>query len=283
VRGREGSPGHPGAAAGREAGTLQLIDSHCHLDDRRFADDLAAVLRRAAAAGVEAVVSVGTDPESWDRTLAVSESPAGGGDGGVSRPAIRAALGLHPQEASRAGPALWRRLEALLPRAVAVGEIGLDFYRERSPRAAQQEAFAVQLAMARRYGLPVILHVREAGDEALAALASAGIDRGVWHCFSGDWDLARRALDLGLHLGFGGLVTFEKGTDGVRDAARRCPRDRLLLETDAPYLAPHPFRGRRNEPALVSVTARRVAELRGEDAEVVAEAAAANARRLFGL
>lgn len=255
---------------------MRLVDSHCHLDDPRFAPDLEQVLQRAAEAGVEAAVTVGTHPASWERALALAEASRSG-------PSLYVALGLHPHEAGQAGPEVWRRLEGRLPQAVAVGEIGLDFHYHHAPPEVQEEAFEAQLDLARRFGRPVILHVRDAAQQVLAILRHSGIDRGVWHCFSGDWEVAKEALALGLHLGFGGLVTFQKGVEGLQDAARRCPLDRILLETDAPYLAPHPWRGRRNEPALVAAVASRLASLRGEDPEALAEATAANARRLFGL
>jgi TatD DNase family protein len=247
---------------------MRLVDSHCHLDDARFDADRADVLRRAWAAGLERIVTVGTGPQTWPGALAVARS----------EPRVACALGLHPHEAGRLD-ALPEMLD-LLPQAVALGEIGLDFHYDFAPRPAQRDAFAAQLELAQRLALPIVIHEREAAEEVLALLDREGCPRGVWHCFSGGPDLAAEVLRRGLHLGFGGLATFVKA---VGEAARGCPRDRLLLETDAPYLAPVPYRGRRNEPAFVAATAAHLAALRGEDAGELASAAARNALRLFGL
>lgn len=183
-------------------------------------------------------------------------------------------------------PALWDSLGAHLarPGVVAVGEIGLDYHYDHSPRPAQRQALAAQLALARAAGLPVVLHERESAPDLLDILRAEGLPAsgGVWHAFSGGPDLARAALDLGLHLGFGGMVTFRRGTDEIRASARLCPPERLLLETDAPYLAPVPHRGRRNEPAFLAATAGFLAELRGVAADELAATATDNARRLFG-
>jgi TatD DNase family protein len=252
---------------------LILVDTHCHLDDPRFDPDRDEVIRRAWDAGLVGLVIVGADPDRWSvaRRIAAAE------------PRVRLALGLHPHEASSGDSALWRSLEGVGDELAAVGEIGLDYHYDRSPREVQREVFALQLRLARRLGRPVILHEREAAEDVVAALEEVAPVAGVWHCFSGGPDLAARAVGLGLHLGFGGLVTFRRGTEALQAAAATCPLGRLLLETDAPYLAPHPLRGRRNEPAFVAHTARFVAGLRGAEPDSLAAAATANARGLFGL
>lgn len=200
--------------------------------------------------------------------------------------AVYAAIGIHPHEAAAADDAAFARLEALAarPGVVALGETGLDLHYEHSPRAAQHAAFARHVALARRFDLPLVVHVREAHAEAAALLASdpLGPAGGVIHCFTGNRDDARRYLDLGLHLSIAGIVTF-RNADALRDAVRFVPADRLLVETDAPFLAPAPHRGGRNEPARVRVVAEAVAQARGEPFSAVAAATAANARRLFRL
>ena len=267
------------AADAERAERAGLWDTHCHLADAAFTADLPDVLARAGAAGITEALVVGTEPEGW---------PAVGALARTAPPEVRlhAALGLHPHMASLGDAALWAALEGALrdPAVVALGEIGLDYHYDHSPRDAQRRAFAEQLTLAGRLGLPIILHERESAPDLLAVLRDVGVPPagGVWHSFSGDPDLAAEALALGLHLGFGGLVTFRRGTDAIRAAASTCPPDRLLLETDAPYLAPVPHRGRRNEPAFLPATLALVAELRRTDAAELAAATTGNARRLFG-
>jgi TatD DNase family protein len=239
-----------------------MIDSHCHLTARAFAQDLPAVLARARAAGITRMVTVGTSPADWEAALALA----------AREPDVAVACGVHPHEAAAGG---WEGLRAL--DVVAIGEIGLDYHYDFAPRPRQRDAFAAQLHIAQQRGLPIIIHERDAAADVLDILSREGCPPGVWHCFSGSADLAREVLARGLHLGFGGLATFPKGTEGIRAAARACPADRLLLETDAPYLAPVPHRGRRNEPAFVADTARFLADLRGAPVDGSA------AVRLFGL
>lgn len=195
------------------------------------------------------------------------------------------AYGLHPHEARLASPVLWSDLKDRLrgASAVALGEIGLDYHYDFSPRARQREALERQLTLAAERGLPVILHEREAAADLLSVLRTVGLPPrgGVWHCFSGDAALAHQALDVGLHLGFGGLMTFGRGTEAVRQAAVACPADRLLLETDAPYLAPVPHRGRRNEPSFTSDVLEFLAQLRGQSPEDLAVETTRNAAILF--
>jgi len=255
-----------------------LIDSHCHLDDEQFDADRDAVIERARAAGVGRIIAVGT-----------GKGPPGL-DAGVLLAGkyefMHATAGVHPHDAAKAGPCTFEALAALLrhPKVVAAGEIGLDYHYNFSPRVTQCHVFAEQLKLAREARLPVVIHTREAWEDTLWLIeenwdTSIG---GVFHCFAGGPEEARQVLDLGFHVSFSGIVTFPKA-QAVQEAARVVPRDRILIETDAPYLAPVPHRGKRNEPAYVAVTARKLAELRGESFEEVADATAANAVRLFGL
>jgi len=250
-----------------------LTDSHAHLDDRRFAPDLEEVIGRAREAGVTAILTVASNL----RAARASIDLAG------RFPFIRVAVGIHPHDAAAAPddyPERLRRL-ARLPGVAAIGEIGLDYHYDFSPRPVQREVFRVQLELARELDLPVVIHAREADGDILAALREAGPGRGVMHCFSGDLAMAEACLDLGYHLSFAGNVTFPKSEE-LRRVAARVPLDRLLVETDCPYLAPVPKRGRRNEPAFVVHTARALAELRGMTLEELAAQATANARVLFG-
>ena len=270
-----------------------LVDTHLHLDDQRFEEDREAVLVRAWRAGVRAVVSCGSDLASSTKNLDLAgrfnaPSPAGRPDGDAVLPAARVwvAVGIHPHEAARAGDldAAMRTLEAMAshPAVVAVGEIGLDFHYDFSPRPVQHEVFERQLALARRLGKPVVIHAREAEEAVLAALRRHDGVRGVLHAFTGSVEQARRALDLGWYLGVGGMLTF-RNAENVRAVARWAPLEWLVLETDAPYLAPVPHRGRRNEPAYVALVAQKLAELRGLSVSQVAEATTRAARALFGV
>ena len=259
---------------------MTLWDTHCHLDDERFAPDRAEVGARALAAGVTTVVVVGADPEAWPGVCGL----VAGGAGVANGPALFGACGLHPHEAERATPEVWARLHACLqaPGIVALGEIGLDYHHGDAAPGAQRAVFERQLALAAECGLPVVLHERDAATEVLEVLRGSGLPPrgGVWHCFCGSPAVAAQALDLGLHLGFGGLITFPR-TEGIREAARLCPADRLLLETDAPYLAPVPHRGRRNEPAFLADVLSYIAQLRGAVPADVAQAVSSNAAALF--
>lgn len=252
-----------------------MIDSHAHVGDEGFDADREAVLARAAAAGLTGIVCIGQDAATSERALALRTR----GFPGLS---LAATAGLHPHEAKRFAEER-DRLEALASGGgfAALGETGLDFHYDLSPRASQREAFRWHLAVARKLGKPAVVHVREAHAEAREDLASEG--RGaefVIHCFTGTAEDARRYLDLGGHVSFSGIVTF-RNAEGIRAAARLVPEDRLLVETDAPFLAPEPHRGRRCEPAHVAATLARLALVRGEPAPRVADATASNARRLF--
>ena len=251
-----------------------MIDSHAHLDDEAFDHDREATIERAREAGVSAIVNVGYNATRWRSTLALSAAWA----------EVYAVVGLHPHEAESWSAGTRARLREALaePKVVGLGEIGLDFYRDRAPREAQRAAFRAQLELARELALSVVIHSRAAEDETVATLADASVTRGVLHSFSGSVATARRALDLGLHVSLTGPVSYPKAEE-QRDLARAIPLDRLLLETDCPYLAPQPRRGRRNEPAFLRFTAEAIARARGEPLERIIAATGTNAIRLFGL
>jgi TatD DNase family protein len=257
-----------------------LVDSHCHVAEPEFDPDRAAVLARAAENGVTTLVCVGATGAVEGNAPAVALA---GRHGAVE---IVATVGIHPHNAASGDDAAFATLErfAAAPGVVAIGETGLDFHYDFSPRPAQLAAFARSIALARRVGLPVVVHVREAHVEAADVLRAEGAAEvgGVIHCFTGDAEDAARYLDLGLHISVSGIVTF-KNADALRDAVRRMPADRLLVETDAPYLAPVPHRGRRNEPAWVRVVAETVATVRGQEFAAIALTTTTNARRLFQL
>lgn len=255
-----------------------LIDSHCHLDMQDFADDRAAVLARAAAAGVATMITIGAGGplEANDRALALADA----------HPQVYATVGVHPHEASQVSTAVLDDLarQARHPKVVAIGETGLDYHYDHSPRPRQRDAFAAFVQLARAAGLPVVVHLRDADADAADILRAERVGEvgGVIHCFSGGAASARIFLDLGLHISFSGIVTF-KTAEALREAARLVPADRLLVETDAPFLAPAPYRGRRNEPALVARTAAVLAALRGEPLATVAAGTRRNTERVFRL
>ena len=250
---------------------MTLIDSHCHLE---MLDDAGWAVEQALEAGVETVVSIGIDVASSKLAVGFAERFEG----------VYATVGLHPHDAASLGDALLGELEELAahPRVVAVGECGLDFYRDLSPREAQRRAFSAQIELARRAGLPLVVHVREAGDEAMAQLADEAADLTVvMHCFSLP-QYVDECNARGYYASFAGNVTY-KNAGELRAAAGRVRADRLLVETDAPYLSPVPNRGNSNVPAWVVHTAAVVGEARGWHAARVAEVTTANARRVFGL
>ena len=252
-----------------------LFDSHAHLDDPRFEGDLELVLQRAREVGVEHILTVGAEPDRLEAPVRIAQE----------YPGVWAGVGLHAHEARYYDRAVEARIRELLaePRVVAVGEIGLDYHYMHSPRDVQLAVFRAQLELACELDKPVVVHVREAHEDALAILTEfRGRLTGVIHCFSGDVRQAEAYLDLGLHLGFGGVVTFKRA-DLTRQVAALVPEERLLVETDAPYLAPVPFRGKRCEPAHVTLTALRLAELRSTVPTELARTTTANAMRLFRL
>lgn len=251
-----------------------MIDSHCHLAGEEFVADLADVVARAKGAGVlrAVVILSATDDGEVGRREVVS----------AAWPEVRYACGVHPHEAGKfehAPESAGERLQSLVAGRTdvrLVGEIGLDYHYDFAPRETQQRVFRSQIAVARTLAMPIVIHTREAWDDTVRILREerAGEVGGVFHCFTGDEAQAREALDLGFCLSYSGIVTFPRA-DGIREAARLTPADRLLTETDSPFLAPVPYRGKRNEPAYVAEVTRRLAETRGESVEVTAAGAAA--------
>jgi TatD DNase family protein len=259
------------------ATTAAWTDSHCHLHDESDTDEL---LARAREGGVERLVLVGTDPVSSARAIELARRI---GDGAY------ATVGLHPHEATTGTARIVELLEQTVGGAsasargvvVGVGECGLDYYYEHSPRVEQQVVFAEQIALAKRFGLALVIHTRDAWDDTFEILRREGTpERTVIHCFSGGVEEARACLDLGCYISFSGIVTF-KNASALRDAARFVPEDRILVETDAPFLAPVPHRGQRNEPAWVAVVGEAVAAIRDTPAVVFAALTRANTARVF--
>jgi TatD DNase family protein len=256
---------------------VSLVDSHCHLDSAEFNDDRDAAIERALAVGVEHMLAIGTGegPPDLEAGLRLAEKHA----------AFYATIGIHPHDASKAGADDFKHLSDLLshPKVLAVGEIGLDYHYDFSPREVQKAAFIEQMGIAAQARKPIAIHTREAWEDTLALIKEHWTPHGIggiMHCFSGGPEEARRALDLGFYLSFGGIVTFPKAL-AVQEAAKFAPRDRILIETDAPYLAPVPKRGKRNEPALIVHTALKLAELRGESYEEVCATTSENFQRLL--
>jgi TatD DNase family protein len=252
---------------------VKLVDSHCHLDDPKFDEDRDEVIDRAILAGVDCMLAIGTGsgPPDLEGAVRLAER----------YPFIWATVGVHPHDASKADDETFARLRDLVqhPKVVAVGEIGLDYHYDFSPRDVQRRVFLTQLEVAAEAGKPISIHTREAWPDTLETLRHHWRGTGIMHCFTGGSEQAREALDLGLHLSFGGVLTFAKAEEN-REAARLTPEDRLLVETDCPYLAPVPHRGKRNEPAFITGTVRRLAEVRGTTEGAIAEATARNFRRL---
>jgi TatD DNase family protein len=254
---------------------VTLIDSHCHIDMPQFDADRDAVVARAREAGVTDMLVVGgVDEEAgYRRALGVAAELG-----------LPASAGIHPHEARLATEETYTELGELARagKIVALGELGLDFHYDHSPRDVQREVFRRQVRLAVEVGLPVIVHTREADAETADLLEREGAGQigGVIHCFTGGEELARRALALGFYISFSGIVAFPRA-EVIQEVARTAPEDRILVETDSPFLAPPPYRGKRNEPAFVVEVARTVARLRGVPLEAVGRAAAANFRRLF--
>jgi TatD DNase family protein len=249
------------------------VDSHCHLDS--IEDDIATVLQRAVQAGLNALVTIGTDVESSRRAIELASENS----------RVWATVGVHPHEADSFDDAAQTEVERLAGqvRVVAIGEVGLDFYRNLSGPEAQRSAFTAQILLAKRLSKPLVMHIREAFPEVLELLADVGPpDRLVFHCFSGSPDDARAALDIGGFISFAGNISY-KNAEHLRDAARIVPLQRLLVETDSPYLTPHPHRGKPNEPAYVTEVGRALAEAVGKPVDIIAEATSRNAAAVFGL
>jgi len=252
-----------------------VIDSHCHIDMPQFDTDRDEVVARARAAGLTEMLVVGEvdEGEALQRSLRVAEAYG-----------LPVSAGVHPHQARLAGEATWDEIRGLARegRIVAIGEVGLDFHYDHSPRKTQREVFRRQVRLARDVGLPLVVHTREADLETAAILEQEGAREagGVIHCFTGGHELARRALALDFLISFSGILAFPRA-EVIQEVARDVPEDRLLVETDAPFLAPPPHRGRRNEPAYVVEVARKLASLRGTSQQAIGEAAERNYRRLF--
>ena len=252
-----------------------LVDSHAHIDDERFDADRDEVVARALAAGVSLILNVGADMGSSARSVALAEKYSG----------IYAAVGMHPHDAKDMRETDYTQLEQWTkhPRVVAIGEIGLDYHYDLSPRPLQKEVFLRQLDLARKTGKPFIIHEREAHADTLEIIRSAARGlKGVFHCFSGSVETAREYLKMGFYISVAGPVTFSK-SGKTKEVAKFVPLDRLLVETDSPYLTPQPHRGHRNEPAYVRLVAEEIASLRNLPLEEVAAATTANVRRLFDI
>jgi TatD DNase family protein len=251
-----------------------LIDSHAHLEMKEFNPDREDVIVRARQAGVDYIVTVGTNLALSRKALCLARQYEN----------IYATVGVHPHDVARADNKTFDELCEIArdPKVVAYGEIGLDFFRNLSPREKQIEMFNRQLELAEELKLPVIIHDRDAHEQTLRTVKASGVRRGVFHCFSGDYSMARQCIDLGFYISIPGVVTFDKAKT-IQDVALRVPLSSLLLETDAPYLTPVPHRGKRNEPSFIINTAKKVAEIKGLPWEEVADVTARNTMNLFGI
>ena len=251
-----------------------LIDSHCHLDDPRYDADREEMTQRAREAGIAHFVTIGCDLETSRAAVTLAEQ----------HPFISATVGVHPHEVKRIEAGWYDALQALATstRVVAYGEIGLDYHYDHSPRDVQRERFREQVRLAHALNLPLVIHTREAQEDTMTILReeNAAEVGGVFHCFAGDAWLAKDALDLGFSLSFSGIITFQNATM-LRDIVKTVPLDRILIETDSPYLTPVPYRGKRNEPAYVRYVAEKIAELHGLSVPEVEEATTQNTKRLF--
>ncbi len=252
-----------------------IIDTHCHIYYDDFQQDWDQMLARADTAGVRGMIVVGADSESSHKAVSIA----------CQHPQIYCTVGIHPHDAADVDESSIDTLKELArttEKCVAIGEIGLDFYRNRSPREDQERVFRRFLQIAKELDKPVVIHDRDAHAETLAMIIQAGVTRGVMHCFSGDLEFARQCIEQGLYLSIPGTVTYPSN-EQLRDVVRNIPLERLLLETDCPYLSPVPHRGKRNEPAYTRITAEKIAELRGLTVEDVGRITTMNAGRLFGI
>jgi TatD DNase family protein len=250
-----------------------LIDSHAHLTFKDYRTDLASVMRRAKEAGVTAIITVGCDVGSSEDGIRLASAEE----------RVYATVGVHPHDARTLDDFEFEKLEHLAGQAkvVAIGEIGLDFYRNLSPRRTQERVFRRQIDLAKQKDLPIVIHDRDAHRRTMEILKSEKASRGVLHCFSGDINVARQGLELGLYISFAGPITY--GGKQAVSMIRRIPEDRILVETDCPYLTPVPHRGKRNEPAYVRFVVERIAEILGRTPEEIDRITEANTRRLFNL
>lgn len=250
-----------------------LVDSHCHLDFPDLAGRLPEVLQRMRENRVAAAVCIGVNLEDFPKALALAESQSN----------LYATVGVHPESTEVEEPTVERLIAlAAHPKVIGIGETGLDYYWHKDKPEWQRERFRSHIRAARTCGKPLVVHTRDSAVDTLRLMAEEGADAvgGVMHCFTEDWTVATQALDLGFHLSFSGIVTF-KNAQTVKDVAQKCPLDRLLVETDAPYLAPVPYRGKQNEPAYVRYVAEEIARLRSLSLDEVAQATTENFSRLF--
>lgn len=257
--------------------SIQLIDTHTHLQSRQFEADRALILQRAAAAGVSRMIEVGYDLATSRAAVALA----------AQHSHIWAVVGIQPNSLQGLQTDWLPQIRQLAahPKVVGIGEIGLDFHWKKAPLAAQEQVFRAQIALAQELGLPIVIHSREAQEDTVRILRDLTQEKqlkGIMHSFSGDWDYAKACLDAGLLLSFSGPVTFAKAKD-LHEVARRIPLAKLLIETDSPYLSPHPFRGQRNEPARVQYVAEKLAEIRRLPLSSLAAAVWQNASQVFGL
>lgn len=254
-----------------------LIDTHAHLDSSKFDNDREEVISRALAAGIDTIVNVGFNRETIPTTMALAEK----------YPFIYAAVGWHPTDAVHMdleADLAWIEQLCSHPKVVAIGEIGLDYYWDTSPKEIQHTVFREQIRLARRLNKPIVIHNRDAHEDIIRLLKEEKASEvgGIMHCFSGSWETAKQCLDLNFHISFGGPVTF-KNARVPKEVLEKVPLERLLLETDAPYLAPHPHRGQRNESTYVRLVAETAAEIKGLTLEEVARITSENGRRCLGI
>ncbi|MGN7457920.1 TatD family hydrolase [Paenibacillus pasadenensis] len=251
-----------------------IIDTHTHMDSPKFDNDRAEAIQRAREAGVELLFNVGFNRETIPTTLELAES----------YPFVYAIVGWHPTDTAdlREGDLAW--IESLMsnPKVAALGEIGLDYYWDTSPKEVQQQAFRDQIAIAKRCRKPIVIHNRDAHEDVVRILREEKAEEvgGIMHCFSGSWETAKQCLDMNFYISFGGPVTF-KNARVPKEVLAQVPMDRLLLETDSPYLAPHPHRGKRNETSFVTLVAETAAEIKGKSVEEIVSITSANARKCF--
>ncbi len=250
-----------------------LFDTHCHLNDAQFEDDIEEVFERAREAGVTHIVVPGVDVPSSERAIRLAERFAG----------VYAAVGIHPESLADLSDSALDEIRALTshPKVVAIGEIGLDYYWDVAPRPYQQEVFAAQINLANETGLPIIIHNRDATEDTVRMVEEApAAVTGVMHCFTGSYETAMQCIRKGFYISFGGPVTFKNAVN-VQKTATQIPDQSLFVETDSPYLSPHPLRGKRNEPARVRLVAEKLAELRGQSVEELAAITMKNALSMF--
>lgn len=253
-----------------------LFDTHVHLNDDQFSEDVEDVIARAKAAGVDYMLVVGFDRKTIERALELIEQ----------YDFLYASVGWHPVDAidMTDEDLVWLEQVAAHPKVVALGEMGLDYHWDKSPQDIQKEVFRKQITLAKKLKLPIIIHNRDATQDIINILKEESAEEigGIMHCYSGSVEVAKECLDLNFYISLGGPVTF-KNAKRPKEVAMETPLDRLLIETDCPYLAPHPYRGKRNEPAFVKLVAEQIAELRGISFDEVSQATTANAKRVFGI